>query len=181
MIKNLLIGTNIRLRALEPEDIDLLFDMENDTSIWRVSNTNAPFSRFQIEQYVIDAPNDIYANRQLRLMIDFIAPEKQKQTVGAIDLFDFDPFHQRAGIGILIIEPFRDKGIARQAMEILIRYAFTNLGLHQLFCNISMDNEPSVRLFEKLGFMRCGVKKEWLRDGAIRKDEWMFQLLCHED
>ncbi|MEI6435343.1 MAG: GNAT family N-acetyltransferase [Bacteroidota bacterium] len=181
MTNNLLTGTNLRLRALEPEDIDFLFDMENDTSIWQVSNTNAPFSRFQLEQYVLNAPNDIYTNRQLRLMIDFIDPANKKQTVGAIDLFDFDPLHKRAGIGILIIKPFREKEIAQQAMEILIRYAFTNLGLHQLFCNISMDNEPSVRLFEKLGFKRCSVKKEWLRDGANWKDEWMFQLLCHED
>ena len=180
MTNYLLTGTNVRLRALEPKDVDLLFEMENDTSVWQVSSTLAPYSKFQLEQYVLNAPNDVYTNHQLRLMIDLLDPVKGNQTAGAVDIYDLDPLHQRAGVGILIIEPFRNKGIGNQAMEILISYAFTTLRLNQLFCNISNDNEPSIRLFKKLGFQLCGVKKEWLRDGEFWKDELMFQLLSHE-
>ena len=179
MTGNSLTGINIRLRALEPGDVDLLYAWENDTAIWNVSNTIAPFSRFQLEEYVLNAQNDIFAARQLRLMIDSVEPGEQEKTVGTIDLFDFDPFNCRAGVGILIREPFREKGYALEAMNIFIRYAFGTLHLHQLYCNISPGNVSSLNLFKKLGFVRCGVKEEWIKDGNDWQEEWMFQLVDH--
>ena len=180
MPKDLLTEEKLRLRALEPGDVDFLLAMENDPAVWKVSNTIAPYSRFQIEQYVLNAPSDVLANRQLRLMIDIPGQNNQWITAGAVDLFDFDPLHLRAGIGILILEKYRNQGIGLQALQILVRYAFTTLGLHQLYGNISMENKSSIRLFEKLGFLACGTRKEWLREGFAWKDECMFQLLNHE-
>lgn len=181
MTNNLLSGPNLQLRALEPHDIDLLYEWENDTSIWKVSNTLTPFSKFQMEEYVLSAQNDIFISRQLRLMIDLVAPIDQKKSVGTVDLFDFDPFHFRAGVGIMIRESGRNKGYAREAMEIMIRYAFDTLRLHQLYCNISPENKSSLHLFEKLGFARCGVKRDWINDGTQWKEEWMLQLInAHE-
>jgi len=51
MSENFLSGVSISLRAVEPADIDLLYHWENDTSIWKVSNTLTPYSHFQIEEY----------------------------------------------------------------------------------------------------------------------------------
>src|ERR1043166_7160915 len=90
----------ISLRALEPSDIDLLYQWENDTDSWLVSNTTTPFSRFVLEQYIATAHLDIYTSKQLRLMV--CNPENK--AVGCIDLFDFEPLHLRAGIGILIAD-----------------------------------------------------------------------------
>jgi diamine N-acetyltransferase len=180
MINNLLDEEKLRLRALEPGDVDFLLAMENDSSVWKVSNTLAPYSRFQIEQYVLNAPNDVFTNRQLRLMIDIPDQENHWKTVGAVDLFDVDPLHRRAGIGILVLEKHRNQGAGLQALQILIRYAFGTLNLHQLYGNISTDNTASIRIFEKLGFLACGTRKEWLREGTEWKDESMFQLLNHE-
>jgi len=177
MTDNLLTGANIRLRALEPLDVDLLYEWENDTSIWKVSNTLTPFSRFQLEEYVMNTQQDIFASRQLRLMIEWIRPGETNIPVGTIDLFDFDPFHLRAGIGILIRDEFREQGFAREALGVLILYAFSTLQLHQLYCNISPGNSVSLKLFEKLGFVRCGIKTDWLNEGESWKDEWMFQLI----
>jgi len=177
MSEDLLNGPNIRLRALEPGDVDLLYQWENDTSVWKVTNTLAPYSRFQIEEYVLNAQNNIFAARQLRLMIMAKDGRGGETPAGAIDLFDFDPFHFRAGVGILILEQFRDKGIGLESMQVMIRYVFGTLNMHQLFCNISPDNEPSLRLFEKLGFARCGIKRGWINDMGTWKDEWMFQLV----
>ncbi len=99
--------------------------------------------------------------------------------VGVIDLFDFDPFHLRAGVGILVYEPeYRRKGYASQALDILVRYAFEVLRLHQLYCNIPVGNAPSRRLFEKCGFVSCGLKKEWLRTPKGWEDEWELQLIA---
>jgi len=177
MFEDFLSGPNLRLRAVEPTDIDLLYVWENDTSIWKVSDTLTPFSHFQIEEYVMNTRNDIYAARQLRLMIDLHDPTPDCKTVGSIDLFDFDPFHLRAGVGILIREEYRERGYAGEALELLKKFSFETLHIHQLYCNIACDNEHSTLLFEKHGFTRCGVKKEWLKreDGWI--DEFMFQCI----
>jgi diamine N-acetyltransferase len=177
MSNNLLTGPNLHLRALEPRDIDTLYDWENDTSIWKVSNTLTPFSKFQLEEYVLNAHNDFIAARQLRLMIVLRKPIELETSVGTLDLFDFDLIHHRAGLGIMIRESFREKGFAREAMEIIIPYAFGTLHLHQLYCNISPGNKPSLHLFEKLGFKRCGIKRDWINDEGKWKAEWMFQLI----
>jgi hypothetical protein len=84
MINNLLDEEKLRLRALEPGDVDFLLAMENDSSVWKVSNTLAPYSRFQIEQYVLNAPNDVFTNRQLRLMIDIPDQENHWKTVALL-------------------------------------------------------------------------------------------------
>ena len=167
-------GQNILLRAIEPEDIDILYKWENDAENWNISNTQTPFSRFVLEQYIATAHQDIYNVKQLRLMICDI----ERKAVGSIDLFDFDPNHMRAGIGILIAERSdRKKGYASEALEILIEYCFLSLNLHQLYCNIGIENEASVLLFQKHGFRIAGIKKEWLREGTVFKDELILQRI----
>jgi diamine N-acetyltransferase len=172
-----MIGPNLLLRAPEPADIDLLFRWENDTRIWHLSNTLAPFSRFAIEQFVLNSDKDIFASRQLRLMIDWHSAGSEIKTIGSIDLFEFDPYHKRAGIGILIDESSRRHGFAFEALNLLIEYCFNTLNLHQVFCSIEQNNIESISLFTKAGFVNCGIKKDWLlRDGKWT-DELMFQLI----
>ncbi len=167
----------INLRALEPEDLELLYQWENNDQYWVISNTVTPFSRFTLKRYLKHSHKNIYETGQLRLMIEVIP---DKKTIGTIDIFDFDPFHRRAGIGILIAEEDqRRKGYASMAIKCLIRYCFTSLQLHQLWCNILATNCESIDLFTKMGFEKIGTKKEWVKtvDGYI--DEFMFQLLNH--
>jgi len=114
-------------------------------------------------------------------MIDGLNQSDPYSTIGAIDLFDFDPVHLRAGVGILIQEEFRKKGYASEALSLLIRYSFSILGLHQLYTNITPNNKASIRLFEKNGFIKCGIKKHWLNEGGKWLDELMFQLLIPTD
>jgi diamine N-acetyltransferase len=177
MNNNILHGTNINLRMPEPADVDLLYLWENDLSVWRVSTTVVPFSRFQMEQYVMNSQHDIFSDRQLRLMIDLVPGGGARKTIGCIDLFDFDPLNRRAGVGILIIKEEREKGYASDALTLLIRYSFEILNLHQLYCNISVGNDPSIRLFSKAGFEQIGVKKEWRIIDNKWNDEIMFQLI----
>ncbi len=172
-----MLGPNLLLRAPEPSDVDTIFRWENDMSIWHLSNTQTPYSRFAIEQYVLNTTNDIYATKQLRLMVDWHSSGIDILTVGSIDLFDFDPFHKRAGIGILIDDSYRKKGFAAEAIHLLIEYCFNTLNLHQVFCNIERGNEDSISLFTKAGFTSCGIKKDWLFRNDGWTDELMFQLI----
>jgi diamine N-acetyltransferase len=167
-------GENINLRALEPSDIDVLYAWENDTDNWSVSNIQTPFSKFVLEQYITSAHEDIYAAKQLRLIIC----STENTPVGSIDLFDFEPNHLRAGVGILIAEKTdRRKGYASEALDILIKYCFDILNLHQIYCNITTDNESSILLFQKHGFQITGIKKQWIRSENGYKDELLLQLI----
>lgn len=170
-------GTKVNLRALEPDDVDILYKWENDRAIWHLSSTITPLSRFTLEQYVLSAGQDIFSTRQVRMMIDLVNPENGVKTIGSIDLFEFEPAHMRAGVGILIHDGFRGKGYASEALSLLMRYAFETLHLHQLFANISTDNTESIRLFERKGFKFIGTKKEWNRIRNNWLDESMFQLI----
>ncbi len=171
-------GKNILLRALEPTDVDILYKWENDTSIWKISNTFVPFSKFIIEQYIINSHEDIYTTKQLRLMIDLTDGEdKENKTVGTIDLFEFDPHNKRAGIAILIRKDKRQLGYASEALEILIDYAFNTLNLHQLFCNIDAQNKASLKLFCNFDFKIIGLKKDWTTYNDKWVDVYMLQLL----
>jgi diamine N-acetyltransferase len=169
-------GNKIRLRALEPSDIDLLYAWENDEKLWHLSNTITPVSRFALEQYVLSSQNDIFSAKQLRLMI-----EKKESgdtgAIGSIDLFDFDPVNKRAGIGILILKAEQKKGYASEALELLVNYCFRILKLHQVYCNISADNIPSIRLFKKIGFEESGIKKDWLSKNDKWENELFLQLI----
>ncbi len=168
-------GEHIYLRALEPFDVDVLYKWENNRQIWHVSNTQTPFSRYVLEQFLVNAHEDIYTNKQLRLII---SENNSENAVGAIDLFDFDPYHLRAGIGILIAEEFRNKGFAYEALALLKDYAFNTLLLKQLYCNVTVSAPASLQLFEKTGFEKIGLKKQWNRISATEfEDEWFLQLL----
>jgi diamine N-acetyltransferase len=167
-------GEQILLRAIEPEDIEVMYQWENDPENWAVSNTQTPFSRFVLEQYISTSHVDIYSAKQLRLMIC----DKENKAVGSIDLFDFDPNHLRAGVGILIAaKDDRRKGYASEALTLLTQYCFEILSLHQLYCNITTDNESSILLFQKHGFQITGIKKHWIRTGNSYKDELLLQLI----
>jgi len=175
MNKNQLIAANLELRALEPEDLDILYKWENDTEIWNLSDRVAPLSLYILKKYLENAHKDIYETKQLRLIIQLNGTNRP---IGAIDLFDFDPFHKRAGIGILIAEKGdRRKGYAKEALELLTSYVFDTLKLHQIFCTISNENSASLELFKQSGFEITGTRKEWIWDGEKFLDEHFLQMI----
>ena len=162
----LLENENIKLRAPEPEDLDIFYRWENDTTLWSLGCTILPYSRYDLKQY-ISSSKDIYESRQLRLMID-IKPDLK--TVGTIDLYDFEPHHRRAAVGILIDEKYQGRGLAGDALFVLCKYTFSFLKLHQLYAYIPVDNEPSRRLFERCGFKERGVLSDWQQTDEGYKD-----------
>lgn len=173
-MNNQLTHGKIVLRSLEPEDVDILYRWENNMEIWEFSNTRSPFSRYILTEYIKNSARDIYENKQLRLIIE----NWERHPVGAVDLFDFDPYHMRAGVGILIHNRNdRNHGYAFDALEALSKYAVNTLGLKQLYANIAANNATSIKLFEKAGFVRNGVKKYWLKTAAGWKDEYFFQKI----
>lgn len=174
-------GRICRLRALEPRDLDAMYEWENDTEAWRASGTAAPFSRHVLSRLIDEQRFDIYATRQLRLVIEPVepvAPVGRDEAVGAVDLFEFDPQNLRAGVGIIVAPPCRRRGFAADALAAAERYARETLHLHQLWCSVAADNAASARLFEKAGYLHCGRRRDWLlaADGQAI-DEILFQKI----
>jgi diamine N-acetyltransferase len=164
----------MHLRALEPDDLEFLYALENDPSIWGVSDTLAPVSRHALREYLEHATADFYVVRQLRLVI---TTEIGSPAVGVVDLFDYDPLHQRAGVGITILAAERRHGYARQALELLKNHARQVLRLHQIYATVGADNAPSLKLFRAAGFRRVGVRHGWLRTAQGWADAVEWQCL----
>jgi diamine N-acetyltransferase len=168
-------GKHIYLRALEPTDADTLYSWENDREVWPVSLTQLPFSRFILEEFVNAAYQDIYINRQLRLMICNADDDK---AVGIADLFDFEPQHGRCGLGIFIHADHRQNGHGKESIRLVRDYAFGTLHLKQLFVHVNNANSASLALFEKAGFEKSGLKKCWNKTGLNDyEDVWFLQCL----
>ncbi len=171
---SLLKGNSVNLRALEPEDLEFVYAIENDPDFWHLGNTITPLSKFAIKEYLESALLDVYTTKQLRLVIE----TKFGLAVGLIDLFDFDHFHKRAGVGIIIHrEENRRKGYGNEAVRLLCEYAKSHLQLHQLFCNVSSSNINSIDLFEKLGFVKIGEKLDWRWSLDGYQNEWLLQRI----
>lgn len=169
-----MIGKNITLRAVEPEDVEVIYQWENDSSVWHLSHTISPISRFDVEQYVMNVDKDIFSAKELRLMI---INKVTNSAVGTIDIFDFNPIHHRAGLGILIREDERRKGFASETLDLVLDYCFDKLELHQLYANIIPDNFKSRQLFESKNFKQIANKKEWLFINNKWTDELLYQLI----
>lgn len=170
-------GTHIYLRALEPEDIDHLYLVENDEGLWSVGETLVPFSKYILKEYIANSDTDVYEARQLRLVICEAVSNK---FVGLIDVFDFDPHNSRAGVGIVIVgKENKRKGFASEAITLIKSYCAAHLNMRQLYANIGESNKESALLFEKAGFELVGVKKDWRRrrDLTTGKEIYLNELL----
>jgi len=163
--------SKIKLRAIEPEDLDLLYLIENDTRLWNVGMTNVPYSRYTLHDYIATSSDDIYADRQVRMIIE----NEAGQTVGIADLTNFSPQHLRAETGIVILDKERCKGYATAALHEACDYAQRVLHLHQLYAVVAVSNRAAQSLYEKAGFQHQITLKDWLYDGKKYEDALLMQ------
>jgi diamine N-acetyltransferase len=159
MTTNYFEGKLIKLRALEPEDLEFLYRIENDAELWDVSCFTVPYSKYVLKQYIADTQYDMFSDKQLRLMIQL---KDEDKPIGTIDISDFSMQHSRGAIGIAVLKEYRQKGIGNEALSLICDYAFRFLHFHQLYAHVAVDNQPSLSLFRSCGFVECGVIKDWL-------------------
>lgn len=164
-------GTKVNLRRPQMVDLDLIFKWENDPLNWLVSNTVAPYSKEEIEKF-IEQEHDLYSDQQMRWMIE----DKDNAVIGCVDLYDFDPKNQRVGLGILIDDPYRGKGLGQDALKVVVQFCFDKAEVRTIHAEILENNPSSHRLFEAIGFERNGTKKDWIWDGTRFLDQFFYQL-----
>lgn len=155
--------TDIHLRALEPEDLELIYQIENDPTFWRFGTTTVPYSRYTLRQYLKSASNDLYADQQVRLVIEGTSTEGQQQSLGLADLVNFSAQHHRAEISLALLPQYQGKHYGETAIKALIEYA-RRQQLHQIYAIIATSNRPAIQLFERLEFEKSTILKDWLLD-----------------
>ena len=163
----------ISLRTPEPEDLELMYAMENDTTLWSVGNTTLPYSRYTLRQYLEQSKQDLYAERQAR----FVIGVENGEVAGMIDLADFDPLNSRAEVCIGLLGKYRGKGIAARALNLICDYAFKKLHINQLYAFIPEWNEESLGLFEKNGFKKSALLQQWQRTENGYNNVFLVQKL----
>lgn len=161
----------IRLRALEPEDLDLLYTIENDRALWAVGCATTPYSRYLLHDYLANATGDIYVDKQVRMVIE----DQEHQAIGLVDLFNFSPQHLRAEVGIVIQQPFRNNGYANMALQALCDYSRNILHLHQLYAIVADDNEAALQMFRQSSFTFSSELKEWIFNGEKYQNAYLLQ------
>ena len=161
----------IRLRAIEPEDLDLLYRIENDVRLWNVGTSNVPYSRYTLHDYVANASDDIYVDRQVRMMVE----NQVGEIVGIVDVVNFDPSNCRAEVGLIILDAFRCQGYGSSVLAAVTDYAVKVLHLHQLFAFVDTRNDASLGLFRKMGYQESSLIRDWLYDGSGYHDSILMQ------
>lgn len=173
-MSQLLSNETVTLRALEPTDLETLYRWENDTALWAVSDTIAPYSREALWHYLQNYTGDLYAQRQLRLMVTLT---EDGTPAGTVDFLNFDPLNNRAELGLFIATEFRGKGLGRQALDLLTSYARRHIGLRQLYVYIAIDNEVCLKLFEDYGYRHVGTLQSWVKRGNTYRDVALLQMV----
>lgn len=166
----------LKLRAPEPEDLDALYRWENMPEYWETGNTRQPYSRFALKEYISQTNSNLYESTQLRLMMVDL---KTNETVGTVDLFDFDLHHSRIALGLFVAPGFQKKGYAKAALQIIEEYVFDFLKINQLYCHIAVNNHASVQMFEKENFSKT-ILKNWIKSSSGFEDIIVFQQFIDE-
>ena len=161
------------LRALEPNDLDILYATENDKSLWKYSNTSSPFSKHSLKKFIENSHLDIIEHKQVRLVLS----DKNNLPFGFIDLFKYDMTNKRAGVGIIIFEKYRSRGLGSISLDLIENYVKKYIPIHQLYANISSENTESIKLFEKHNYLKVGNKKDWIYYNNKYFDELLYQKI----
>ena len=164
---------DVTLRALEPEDIDLLFELENDIDLWKYSNRSQPYSKHLLKNYITNAHKHILEFRQIKFTITIA----NNHPIGFVDLFDYEPLHRRAGIGLVVQKENRERGYGTASLQLIDSYAKKHLQLHQLYANIAVENKASITLFKSEGYVYVGKKKDWNFYDDRFHDESIYQKI----
>ena len=149
------------LRALEPEDLECLYELENDEETWAYADTSAPYSRYTLNQFIGLNTNDFFADRQLRLVA-----QEGDDVVGLVDMFAFNPKHQRAEVGIILLRKFRNRGLGSKMLDALNLYVSRHIHLHQLIAYVATENQYAKKAFQNSGYQHTAILKDWICVGG---------------
>ncbi len=161
----------IRLHAVEPEDLDLMYIIENDMQLWQHASTTVPFSRYTLQRYIQDSTMDLYRDQQVRFAIH----DENDTTCGFLDITNFSPIHSRAEIGIVLMTEAQGRGLATEALGETWEYA-RQMHIRMLYSIVAEENTPARQLFLRAGYRQAAIIPSWLQFGDYTQDAILFQI-----
>lgn len=167
----------VRLRPLADADVPALFAVFSDEQVVRYWST-PPMREPAEAQALLDEIRSSFAERSLFQW--GVARVGDDRVVGTCTLFHLDPRNRRAEIGYALARDCWGQGLMSEALGALVAYAFGPLDLRRLEADVDPRNAPSIRIVEKLGFVREGLLRERWHVGGEAQDSLMLGLLRRE-
>jgi diamine N-acetyltransferase len=146
------------LRTILPKDLDFLYQVENDSNYFHLSDSYGPYTVTELKTYIVQTKASLSMAKQYRFVICLL----DDTAIGFVDLFNYNEAKQDLGLGIIIYEKkYRKKGFAKKAIQLLKEYCFEHLAIKTIKASVLDDNKNSLLLFTQLGFKKMQTSIKW--------------------
>jgi ribosomal-protein-alanine N-acetyltransferase len=162
------------LRAVTLNDAEDIYKMRTDKEVMKYVDRPLPKAISETEQW-IQMINDEWIKNNLILWV--INLKGSEHLIGTIGYWEMDKEHHRSEIGYTLTTAYQGKGIMNEALQVVINYGFKSIKLHSIEANVNPDNQPSIKLLEKNGFVREGYYKENYYYNGKFLDSAIYSLL----
>jgi ribosomal-protein-alanine N-acetyltransferase len=162
------------LRALGLEDLDPYFAAYSHPEAMRHWSC-APLADRTAARAYLEASMD-----PARMLTWSILRREDEAWLGTATLSGVDLEHRRAELGVLLDPSHWGRGYAKEALGAVLDYGFGSLALHRVEADVDPRNEASLRVLERLGFVREGLLRERWGVGGSRQDGLMLGILARE-
>lgn len=169
-------GEKVTLRALEKSDMQRLHEFANDYELHLLADDEefVPRSREQVEKMF----EDLGKNPE---EVGPFGIEADGLLIGTCGLHHFDKHSRVCSFGINISDrTYLGRGYGRDAVGVLLEYAFVHRNLHKVWLTVYADNERAIRSYKALGFVEEGLQKEQVWNQGRYKD-WLYMGLLRTD
>lgn len=163
------VGEELNLRTVEPEDYDFLRRHWNDPAVRRGFGRYRPRNRSDVAAFVEESDDSVH-----------LLACRDGDPVGFLWLFRIDDVAGRAELGYWIAPDEQGRGYASEAAELGVGYAFDDRGLHKVAARVFEWNEASRRVLEKLGFREEGYLRDHYYVDGERVDARLYALFDDE-
>lgn len=153
---------NIKIRDIRSDDIINLFSCWVDKEINLYDPRPLPNTSEELineclsfcNRFDIEIMNENIEDRKYRY---FIITNSEDNFIGFVNVFNIDKVKKEVEMGVIITDKrYWKKGIAYTSVNVAIRYIFDYMNINRIYIETSETNIPALRLFDKLGFDKCG-------------------------
>ena len=170
-------GARVRLRWLVPSDVGALYAIFSHPEVMRYWSY-LPYEREEQAEELLLAIHRMFTDQSLFQW--GIARREDDHVIGTCTLSSVDANQLRAELGYALGHAHWGQGIMSEALELLLPFAFGEMGLRRLEADVDPKNVASVRSLERLGFQREGYLRERWFVGGETQDSFFYGLLRRE-
>lgn len=169
----------LSLRPIEPQDAPLLYGWENDPQLAESNCLYEPLARYQAKQLASAGGSNLFENGFLIFIAQIRQDPAEDTPIGYVEIYDYDHFHRRAAIGLVLTPKWQRKGYGKRMLTCISRYALETLRLHQVYAEVVADNQSALLFFENSPYKRIATLPQWQWQHGDYQELIIYQL-CPE-